>query len=187
MRVVALGLRAWQPRGTSMIQRLVTGLLKGLFLGGVIGALVQFELPQALTGSGWFRVLLYGLLGTLAGVFAGRPPWKPGAWVESLLKGAFGFAVGCGLYALAAHFLPQELPVHIRGLPAGSLASVPVLFAPVLAMVYSALVELDNTGEPEAVRGTPGVRVANADKLLASIPDEDEAPAAKPRVQSRKQ
>ena len=153
-----------------MIQRLAIGLLKGLLLGGVVGALMQFELPSGLTSESWFRYLAYGLLGALTGIFAGRAPWKPGAWVESVLKGLFGLAVGAGLYGLAAHFIGWTVPA-IGGLPSVALPSLPVIFAPLLAMVYGTLVELDNTDDANAAQPQAKLRV-EADKLLASIPDE---------------
>ena len=166
-----------------MVQRLAIGLLKGLLLGGLVGALMQFELPSGLTGESWFRYLAYGLLGALTGVFAGRAPWKPGAWIEGVLKGLFGLAVGCGLYGLASNFIHWTVPA-IGSLPSTPLTGLPVIFAPLLAMVYGTLVELDNTEDANAPQPQAKLRV-DADKLLASIPDEDDAAASK-QAASRK-
>jgi hypothetical protein len=87
-----------------------------------------------------------GVAGT-TGVFAGRPPWQEGAWIEATLKGMVGVGLGALVYWLASKwgyvttfpFPGVEEPVK--------WTEVPVLFAPAVAGVYGALVELDNTGE----------------------------------------
>ena len=157
-----------------MLRRLAIGIVKGLCLGGLVGALFQFVLNLPVIATEWTNYLLYGALGALTGAIAGRAPWKPGAWIEGVLRGLFGVAVGCGLYALGSHFIGNP-PVLNTAQP---LAHQPMLFAPMLALVYATLVELDNTGGSETETPSAGLRV-DADKLLASIPDEDEAPAAK--------
>jgi hypothetical protein len=141
-----------------MLRRLLVGLLKGLAVGGAIGALLHFGLGVYDIASG-INYLLYGAVVGLAGALAGQPPWRAGAWVGSLLKLLFGFGIGAGLYALGARFL--ALPVEgIAGLPAGStLPHAPLLFAPLTAAVYGMLVELDDGGEQPAESKPTGVRV----------------------------
>ncbi len=90
--------------------KLLVGMLKGAVIGGAIsyGAFAaHFDFP-------W---LTYGLVGLLVGLVAGRPIWslitdKNATSVVAMLRGAFGFGVGCGLYALINHFvLPATLDV----------------------------------------------------------------------------
>lgn len=141
-----------------MLRRLLIGLLKGLAVGGAVGAALHFG-AGATTITSWVNYLLYGAVGLLAGVVAGQPPWRPGAWVASILKGIFGAGLGVGLYALAVHFL--RLPVDgVPGIESGAvLAQAPLLFAPAVATLYATLVELDDGGEQPAQEST-GVRVS---------------------------
>jgi len=127
-----------------MLKRLGFGLLKGLLIGGLIGAGLQYGL-QWTDATGLLGFLLsMGVAGT-AGVFAGKAPWQDGAWIEATLKGM----VGVGLGALAywgLTYIPFEVPYPgLEGTHA--LAALPAVFAPAIAGVYGALVELDNTGD----------------------------------------
>jgi hypothetical protein len=90
--------------------KLLVGLLKGAVIGGAIsyGAYaVHFDFP-------W---LVYGVVGVLVGLVAGRPIWslfrdKNATSVVAMLRAAFGFGIGCGLYALVNRFvLPATLDV----------------------------------------------------------------------------
>lgn len=168
-----------------MGKRLLIGILKGLVIGGAIGALLHFALNAAVITTGWVNYLLYAGVGALAGVFGGRAPWKPGAWVASILKGVFGLVVGAILYALGSRFLPAaELPVP--GSMNALLAYQPMFFAPVLAMVYAALVELDDGGEQPEPEVASGVRVGKISLEDIDVGEEDEQPAAKPTRATKK-
>src|ERR1044071_3924825 len=90
------------PRHTCLVIKLVVGILKGAVIGGAVGY-GAYALARATGfGSPWFT---YGVVGALVGLIAGRPIWSlirdknATTWV-SILKAAFGFGVGCGLYAL---------------------------------------------------------------------------------------
>lgn len=160
-----------------MFKRLLLGMLKGLIIGGALGALLHFALGvTTVTGIGAY--LLYAAVGAVAGVLSGKAPWKPGAWVEALLKGGFGLGLGAGLYALANWLFTS--PVDIPQVGAGGLfASHPLLFAPALAAVYAGLVELDNTGEEEESAPT-GVRVGKVSVDDIDVGEEEEAAQSKP-------
>lgn len=137
-----------------MIKRLGFGLTKGLLIGGLIGGGLQFGVPSWTVVSGVIGFLIaMGVAGT-AGVFAGKAPWLDGAWIEAALKGL----VGVGLGALAywgLTFAPFSIP--FPGLEGTHvLAALPALYAPAIAGVYGALVELDNTGEEKASKGSKG-------------------------------
>src|SRR4051812_45030439 len=89
-----------------LILRVVVKLLLGLVKGLAIGAAVGYG-AFALGWGGGFNWVTYGIVGALVGLLVGRPVWRnlldkdATLWV-SVLKAAFGFGVGCGLYALVA-------------------------------------------------------------------------------------
>jgi hypothetical protein len=84
------------------VVKLLVGLLKGAVIGGAIGyGAYSLEL------TGGFNWLTYGTIGALVGLLVGRPIWslikdKNATTVIAILKAAFGFGVGCGLYAIVA-------------------------------------------------------------------------------------
>lgn len=167
-----------------MLKRLALGLVKGLLIGGAIGAGLQY-------GLGWTSAA--GLLGFLVsmgvagttGVFAGKAPWREGAWIEATLKGM----VGVGLGALAywgLTYIPFELPFPgLEGTHA--LTALPVVFAPAIAAVYGSLVELDNTDDEEGSKS--GKDSKKGAKARVAVDDDatdvDEEPAARRRKRRR--
>lgn len=159
-----------------MLRRLLIGMLKGLLIGGAVGAALHFGLGQTSIASA-LNYPLYGLVGALAGIFAGRPPWHEGARVATILKGVFGLLLGFGLYALAAAFLKGAFPIALPNVPAtANFAQIPLVFAPSVAALYAALVEIDDGGENPEPAARSGTRI-NLDDIKV---DEEEAPAAKP-------
>lgn len=167
-----------------MGKRLLIGMLKGLFIGGAIGALVHFALGAPKLDN-FMNYPLYALVGALSGALAGRPPWQQGAWVASILKAVFGLVLGAGLYALAHAFLTG--PFHLGFIPgavSAPLAQQPVLFAPLLAMVYATFVELDDGGEQPEPAVATGVRAGKIS--LEDIDVGEEEDAAKPAAKSAK-
>jgi hypothetical protein len=127
-------------------KRILFGLVKGTVLGLAVGCLFHF-------GLGW-RVApdLLGYLiamgtGATAGILAGRPPWLHEAWLESLLKGVFGLAVGAALYWAAVRFIPSPVSFSVFGSPENTeWTSLPMLVAPPIAVLFALVVELDNNG-----------------------------------------
>jgi len=125
------------------VVKLLVGLIKGAVIGGAVGY-GAFALWQA-TGfsSAW---LTYGLIGSLVGLLVGRPLWSlirdknATSWV-SILKAAFGFGVGCGLYALIVKV------IHPGQLLVGSydVFSWPPMLGGAIGAVYGAFVELDDS------------------------------------------
>jgi hypothetical protein len=165
-----------------MLKRLIIGILKGLILGG--GAAVALYLVAHVGSvSGLFGYLLYGALGAITGVVAGKALWKPGAWIEALLRGVFGIAVGCGLYALGAVVLTGsaiDFSGLLGSLPATSAAASklyqqPLVMAPLFATLYASLIELDNDGKGDDAASAK-VRVARLEDIDLGE-DEAEAPA----------
>ncbi len=154
-----------------MLKRLLLGLLKGLLVGGALGAAAHALVGPTLTGAGAY--LLYALVGGLAGLIAGRPAWRTGAGVAAILRGVFGLGVGIGLYALAKQFLTFQ--VGIPGTVTGALGQLPLFLAPLIATVYAVLVELDDGGENPEPEVKSKVRI-DVDDIKV---DEEEAPAQK--------
>ena len=81
-------------------------LLLGLVKGAVIGAGIGYG-AYSLGWGGGFNWITYGLVGAFVGLLVGRPIWshlldKGSTSWTAILKGLFGFGVGCGLYALVA-------------------------------------------------------------------------------------
>jgi len=169
-----------------MFKRLLLGLLKGLVIGGAFGAAVFFGLSVQASGvEGALAYLLYAGVALVAGVLSGRPPWLKGAWVESLLKGLFGLAVGAGLYAVATKVFGNALAPDIAGAQHLKLIAQPLMMAPGIAAIYAALIELDNTGEEEAAAAS-SVRIRSVDDIKVDEDEEVEAPAAKPAAKARR-
>jgi len=124
------------------VVKLLVGILKGAVIGGALGY-GAYALGEA-TGfaNPW---LTYGLIGAIVGLFVGRPIWslirdKNSTTVISILKSAFGFGIGCGIYALVVKAIGPEL----------AIASIPNVFdwpptmGGAIGAVYGGFVELDD-------------------------------------------
>jgi hypothetical protein len=128
------------------VLKLLVGILKGAVVGGAVGY-GAYALGDA-TGFGnpW---LTYGVIGAFVGLFVGRPIWsllrdqEATAWI-AILKGAFGFGVGCGLYALIAKvWNPDALNVMI-GASSVNVFDWQVTVGGAIGAVYGGFVELDD-------------------------------------------
>ena len=130
--------------------KLLVGLLKGAVIGAAIGYgayATGFNLP-------W---ITYGVVGALVGFVAGRPIWtlirdKNATSVIAILKAAFGFGVGCGLYALLAKvWSPSALTIMVD--KPQDLFTWPVSVGGAIGAVYGAFVELDDAiGEDKSAK-----------------------------------
>ena len=122
--------------------KLVVGILKGAVIGGAVGYGAWALASATGFGSPW---LTYGAIGALVGLIAGRPIWSlirdknATTWV-SILKAAFGFGVGCGLYAIIAKaWNPPAL--FVSGF---DMFTWPVTLGGAIGAVYGGFVELDD-------------------------------------------
>jgi hypothetical protein len=121
----------------------VVKLLVGLLKGAVIGAAIGYGASQIGFGDGAAAWLTYGVVGVLVGLLVGRPLWSlikdasSTTWV-GVLKAAFGFGVGCGLYALIAKVWA----------PSFQIAGYPAMWSPfvggAIGAVYGGFVEIDD-------------------------------------------
>ena len=124
--------------------KLLVGILKGAVIGGALGY-GFFELANA-TGfdNPW---IVFGLIGAIVGMFVGKPIWslirskESTVWI-AVLKSAFGFGIGCGLYALVAKAISPTLVIDALG-PYNLFAWPPTLGGAIGA-VYGGFVELDD-------------------------------------------
>lgn len=130
-----------------MAARFGLGLLKGLLVGAAIGAGIYFGLHWATpSGQPLAYLLAIGATGT-TGIFAGRAPWKEGAWIEAALKGTVGAVVGGGLYWAASHYAGAVPHVPVVDL---AWTALPPLYLAIVAAVFGGFVELDHTGDVPA-------------------------------------
>jgi hypothetical protein len=148
--------------------KLVVGILKGAIIGAALGY-GAFALAEATGfGSPW---LTYGAVGALVGLVAGRPIWSllrdknATAWV-SILKAAFGFGVGCGLYAILDR-LWNPAAIMVNGF---NIFTWPVSVGGAIGAVYGGFVELDDA--------------IGDDKKASSKKPDPPAPAPKAKAKS---
>ena len=144
--------------------KLLVGILKGAVIGAALGYGAH-ALGQA-TGFGnpW---LTFGLIGALVGLFVGKPIWSlirdknATIWI-SVLKSAFGFGIGCGLYALVARAIHPVLEISGYNVFTWS----PTLGGAIGAL-YGGFVELDDAiGDDKS----PKASKADAKAPSASAP-----------------
>ncbi|MEM9070298.1 MAG: hypothetical protein AAGE52_17455 [Myxococcota bacterium] len=157
-----------------MLKRLGLGLIKGLVIGGAIGAAFHFGLGWT-SATGLLAYLMAMGAGATAGILAGKPPWKQAAWIESVLKAVAGVGVGALAYWLGSRFGEFGLPLELPNVAAGtSWTEVPLVFVPAVSAVFGTLVELDNTdddaaperGKRSSVKARVDVGVEDAEVLL---------------------
>jgi len=124
------------------VVKLLVGILKGAAIGAALGYGAH-ALGQATGFSNpW---LTFGLIGAFVGLFVGKPIWSlirdknATIWI-SVLKTAFGFGIGCGLYALIARAISPSWIIS-EGI---NLFTWPVTLGGAIGAVYGGFVELDD-------------------------------------------
>lgn len=139
-----------------MVARLGFGLLKGLVVGGALGAAFQVGLRWGAT-TGLLGYLLAMGIGATAGIICGKAPWRAEAWIEAVLKGVFGVAIGALVYWIGTSYLPWSVPLALPYAAAGAeWTSMPLLYAPIIGGLFGMVVELDNDGGSPARRKKGG-------------------------------
>ena len=119
--------------------KLLVGFLKGAVIGAAVGY-GAFAIQDSFSNA-W---LTYGVVGLLVGLFVGRPLWslirdKGSTTVTAMLKGAFGFGVGCGLYALIAKAWGPSMMISGQ-----DVFAWPVTLGGAIGAIYGAFVEVDD-------------------------------------------
>jgi hypothetical protein len=129
--------------------KLLVGIVKGAVIGGAVGYGAYALAGATGIDSPW---LTYGVIGALVGLIAGRSVWSllrdknATAWV-SILKTAFGFGVGCGLYALVAKLWnPAAFMIGPNGMLSApvNVYSWQVTLGGAIGAFYGAIVEVDD-------------------------------------------
>ena len=138
-------------------------ILLGVLKGGLVGAGIGYLAGSAGLAGSALAFAIYGIVGALVGVVCGKPIWRQETLFTPLLKAIFGFGLGVGLYFLGRKFLGGvHLPLDaIPGAAGQSLTSVPLVFAPVVGILYGVLIELDDASgskkeEPKSDGGSGG-------------------------------
>lgn len=137
--------------------KLLVGILKGAVIGGALGY-GAYALGNA-TGfdNPW---IVYGLIGAIVGLFVGKPIWalirdKNATAVIAILKSAFGFGIGCGLYALVAKAWNPEWA--IAGI--SNVFAWPPTLGGAIGAIYGGFVELDDAiGDDKSKPAAPAKR-----------------------------
>jgi hypothetical protein len=129
--------------------RVVLGLLKGALVGAALG----WAALKLGVGGGAAAFLTYALIGGVAGMVCGKPPWRQDTFWTSALKGLFGVGVGIGLYLLGRKLLGGAhvaLPAALGAPPDRSIAELPILLGPVIGAIWGTFVEVDDGGGAKA-------------------------------------
>jgi hypothetical protein len=131
--------------------RVLLGLLKGGVIGAALGA-GAFKLGIA---GGVLATVTYAVIGGLAGILCGRPPWRQDTVWTTALKGIFGAVVGGALYwGIGKLVGGMHLGLAAKlGAPDRPLGDLPVLLGPVIGALWGAFVELDDGGSSAAKPG----------------------------------
>src|SRR3954453_531815 len=97
-----------------MLGRLLIGILKGLFVGGLVGfGLVKLGMPMP---TAVFAYLAAAVSGVLIGLIAGKPIWAKDAKIEAGMKAFVGALLASGLMYVARRWLDMQLPFALGSL-----------------------------------------------------------------------
>lgn len=125
--------------------KLLVGLLKGAAIGGAVGYGAHALQQSTGFSNAWLTV---GLIGALVGLLVGKPIWallrdKNQTNIIAIIKAAFGFGIGCGLYAIIAKAWAPD-PGLLKVGDYSLLYWLPSVGA-LIGGVYGGFVELDDS------------------------------------------
>jgi len=153
-----------------MLFRLLTGLIKGL----LIGALVGYGLAAVGLSWGWMAYVMAAVSGVLVALIAGKPIWAKDARIEVGMKAAAGALLGPGLMWLVRSFLTMPLPFDASTLPALdqlassglTLGTFSVTALALVAGVLGAFYDVDNDAKEPAEGKAKGEKTAAGKKRI---------------------
>jgi hypothetical protein len=143
--------------------RFLLGFLKGGLIGGALGAGLWALFPTGAAPA--FEYLLYGLVGALAGAMCGTPPWRKGAWIGAILKGAVGVGVGVGIYVLVRSYVNITIPLPMFAQGQQTLSDEYFVLGPIVGIVYGLLIEADDGGSKTAEEYAKPARKKSLDDI----------------------
>jgi hypothetical protein len=101
-----------------MLGRLLIGIVKGLFVGALVGfGLVKLGFPAP---GAVLAYLSAAVTGVLIGLIAGKPIWAKDAKIEAGMKAFVGALLGAGLMYAARRWLTMPLPLALGNLAAAN-------------------------------------------------------------------
>jgi hypothetical protein len=153
-----------------VVLRLLFGLIKGLMVGGVLGALLVFGLgmPTMAAGLAYVAALVAG---ALTGLVAGKPIWVKDARIEAGLKAAAGAVMATAAMFAIRRWL--DVALDLGALGKGLIGNLPIASLPMIATALALFFEIDNTGDDGAKPGDK--RATPFDKRRIEALDGDSA------------
>jgi hypothetical protein len=170
----------------TMPLRLLVGLLKGAFVGALVGfglAKLGFVAPSAL-----FAYVGIVVVGALVGLVAGKPIWAEGARIEAGMKAFAGAVLGLGLLWAVRRWGSVPLPFSLGELSQpnaslgetaanGTLGGLAVSSYAIVAALLGGFFEADNTPD-QAGQGSKAAATATTESAKAPSPKKRVAPTA---------
>ena len=178
-----------------MLGRLLIGIVKGLFVGGLVGlalAKIGFAAPGALVA-----YAAAAMTGVLVGLIAGKPIWAKDAKIEAGMKAFVGALLASGLMYAVRRWLTMGVPFPLGELAApnlslsepasssGTVGGLAVTSLATIAALLGGFYEADNNpsdaegaSSEKSAEATGGKRVAMPD-ADEHAEEEDEAPPEK--------
>jgi hypothetical protein len=164
-------------------------LLKGLFLGGVLGLMAALALERGLgitSGAALPAYLFAAVLGVVVGLFLGKPIWSQTGKIEAGLKAFFGAVLASGgLFALRKWF-NLNLDLTAFGMGAGTAGQMAPIVFPMIGSALGSFFEVDNTGDPEEEKTRVAPGAAPSKKRVEADEADEEEVAAPPAAKKRK-
>jgi hypothetical protein len=168
---------------------MIVRLIKGLFLGMLLGAAVALLATKGLhltfgEDSALFSYLFAVVTGVLAGLVAGKPIWSQTGKIEAGLKAFFGAVLAAGALFALRKWVTVSLDLTAYGFGKGALGDLPVLALPMVGGALAGFFELDNNDEPEKAEGQAAAKGKSAEKQRVNVTEEEES---EEEVSSKKQ
>src|SRR5690349_5675005 len=169
-----------------MLGRLLIGIVKGLFVGALLGfglAQIGFASPTS-----FIAYPAAALAGVLVGLIAGKPIWAKDAKIEAGMKAFVGALLGAGLMYAARRWLTMPLPFVLGPLSAantslgeaatstGTVGGMAITSLAAIAGLLGGFYEADN--DPNEEHHPPentGKRAPASNKRIAADDAADDA------------